>query len=333
MLRNKEIKIYCIITVILIISGTLICYAIYPKAAWMMFLFLTIVFTACLVFTKHRYKQIDQLSVYLRRIANGEFDLDIRDNSEGELSILKNEIYKVTVTLYEQAGLLQKDKLFLSETLSDISHQIKTPITSMSVMADLLSDENLPPNKRMEFTQNIRSQLERLHWLVSSLLKLSKMDAGAVVFKKDLIRVKDLIHKSTEHLLIPMDIKDQRLTIKGDKDASYIGDFNWSCEAVANILKNCTEHTPTAGEICVEYVETPISTIITVTDNGEGISKEDLPRIFDRFYKTSNAGKDSIGIGLAMSKTIVEKQGGSIEVHSDKGYGARFIIKFYKNIV
>ena len=154
------------------------------------------------------------MSVYLRRIANGDFQLDIRDNDEGELSILKNEIYKVTVTLYEQARLLQEDKTFLSNTLSDISHQLKTPLTSMSVMAELLMDKTLPLDKRLEFTKNIRQQLERLQWLVSSLLKISKMDADAVVMKKEPVNVKELIGQSLSNLLITMDLKDQRLALE-----------------------------------------------------------------------------------------------------------------------
>ncbi|HBN84218.1 MAG TPA: hypothetical protein DDZ89_10265 [Clostridiales bacterium] len=203
----------------------------------------------------------------------------------------------------------------------------------MSVMADLLADQTLPLDKRTEFTKNIRQQLERLHWLVSSLLKISKMDANAILLKKESVCVKDLIDQSVSHLLIPMDIKDQKLVLSGDENASFIGDFYWSSEALANIVKNSVEHTPVSGEIKIEYSETPIYTMICVTDNGEGIDRGDIPFLFDRFYKASNASKESVGIGLAMSKAIMEKQGGSIEVQSEIGKGSRFIMKFYKRVV
>ncbi|HZJ58489.1 MAG TPA: HAMP domain-containing sensor histidine kinase, partial [Clostridia bacterium] len=288
---------------------------------------------AALFITRWRYNQIGKLSGYLRRIAGGEYSLDVRDNTEGELSILKSEIYKVTVTLSEQAELLQKDKLFLVDSISDISHQLKTPLTSMSVMTDLLSDKNLPPDKRIEFTQNIRIQLERLEWLVSSLLKLSRIDAGTINFKKDKVNVEELIERSIRHLVIPMEIKEQTLKIEGGSDVYFIGDFNWISEALTNVVKNCMEHTPKGGEIGISFTGTSLYTMIAIKDDGPGISKKDLPHIFKRFYKGDNAHEDSIGIGLAMSKSILESQGATIEVASDKGKGTRFTIKFYKGIL
>ncbi|MDD4679869.1 MAG: HAMP domain-containing sensor histidine kinase, partial [Clostridia bacterium] len=259
--------------------------------------------------------------------------LDIRDNDEGELSILKSEIYKVTVTLREQAELLKKDKVFLANSLSDISHQLKTPLTSMFVMTDLIGDKNLPSDKRIEFTKNIKSQLERLQWLVDSLLKLSRIDAGVIEFKKDRVNVSQLIRNATEHLLIPMELKEQTLQISGDEHTYFIGDFNWSSESVTNIIKNCLEHTPYGGEIIIDFNETPVCTTIIISDTGEGIDQSDLPYIFDRFYKGKNAKSESIGIGLSMSKSILENQGAVIEATSEKNKGTRFIIKIYKSIV
>ncbi len=313
--------------------GTIACFFIDITAGFITFSTLILMFIAFLILTKWRYNQIEELSQYLKQIANGEYFLDIRDNNEGELSILKSEIYKVTVTLREQAELLKKDKLFLADSISDISHQLKTPITSMFVMADLLYDENLPQDKRLEFTKNIRSQLERLQWLVSSLLKLSKIDAGTIEFEKENVNVKELISKAVEHLLIPMEIKEQTLEINGDENTQFIGDFNWSSEAVTNIIKNCIEHTPSGGKISINFSETPIYTMIKIFDNGIGIHKDDLPYIFNRFFKGKNSDKDSIGIGLAMSKSILQKQGGIIEVKSEKDKGTQFTIKIYKNIV
>ncbi len=333
LLRNREIKITITILMLLLVFGSITCFLINTIAGIITFATLLLMLLACLLFTKWRYQQIDQLSQYLKSIARGEYTLDIRDNDEGELSILKSELYKVTVTLNEQAELLRKDKRFLADSISDISHQLKTPITSMSVMADLLSDENLPQDKRTEFTQNIRSQLERLQWLVGSLLKLSKIDAGTIEFKKENINVKALIQKATEHLLIPMEIKEQILEISGDDYVKFVGDFNWSSEALTNIIKNSIEHTHMGGKIGITFHETPIYTIIGIADNGLGIHQEDLPHIFDRFYKGKNASTDSIGIGLAMSKSIFQSQMGTIEVASEIGCGTQFIIKLYKGVV
>ncbi|WAG70586.1 HAMP domain-containing histidine kinase [Clostridium sp. CF011] len=332
-LRNKEIKIYITLLVSISLIGSVACFFVNIIAGIIALLVLLLIIVISFIFTRWRYNQLDQLSEYLRIITSGDYSLDIRDNDEGELSILKNEIYKVTVTLYEQAELLKKDKLFLSDSISDISHQLKTPITSMFVMTDLICDKSLPQDKRQEFTQNIRSQLERLKWLVASLLKLSKIDAGTIELKKENVNVRELISRATHHLLIPMELKDQTLEISGDEHTEFIGDFNWSSEAASNIIKNCVEHTPCGGNIGVDFCETPIYTMMKIFDNGEGIHKEDLPHIFDRFYKGINAPNDSIGIGLAMSKIILQKQGGTIEVTSEKNKGTKFIIKIYKSVV
>jgi signal transduction histidine kinase len=333
MLRNKEIKIYITLMYTVLIIGSVSCFFINITSGIIVLSALLLIIVISVLFTKWRYKQLKELSEYLRRIASGEYSLDIRDNDEGELSILKSEIYKVTVTLYEQAELLKKDKLFLADSISDISHQLKTPITSMFVMTELICDESLPKDKRQEFSQNIRSQLERLQWLVASLLKISKIDAGTIELKKENVNVEKLISRATQHLLIPMEIKEQTLEISGDDDAEFIGDFNWSAEATTNIIKNCVEHTPSGGNIGITFCETPIYTIIKIFDNGEGIHKEDLPYIFNRFYKGINAYNDSIGIGLAMSKIIIQKQSGTIEVNSEKDKGTEFTIKIYKSVV
>ena len=333
LLRNKEIKMHIIFLVLVLIIGTSINYYINKTSVLITFICILCVVLISLAFTRLRYIKIAELSQYLKRISSGEYSLDIRDNDEGELSILKSEIYKVTVTLAEQAKMLKNDKRFLADSISNISHQLKTPITSMFVMTDLIRDENLPQDKRIEFTQNIHSQLERLQWLVSSLLKLSKIDAGTIEFKKEKVEVKNLIDRSIEHLLIPMEIKGQSLEISGDENVSFIGDLNWSSEAIANIVKNCVEHTPDGGTLSISFSETSIFTMIEISDNGEGIHKEDLPYIFNRFYKGKNAHNDSIGIGLAMSKSIIESQGGSIEVSTRDIKGTLFKIKFYKSIV
>jgi signal transduction histidine kinase len=231
--------------------------------------------------------------------------------------------------LSEQSSYLEQDKVKLTNAISDISHQLKTPLTSMMVMADLLSSNQLDESKRAEFTQNIRVQLERIEWLVSSLLKLSKIDAGTVSFKKDQVSVRSLIERAVQPLLIPMDIKEQTLSVEGDDSVTFSGDGHWTAEALINILKNCVEHTSVGGQVSISFSETPLFTEIKVKDNGNGIPKEDLPYIFRRFYKGKNAGEDSVGIGLAMAYSIITSQQGDIEVRSEQGIGTEFHIKFY----
>lgn len=286
-----------------------------------------------LFFTRWRYREIEKLSGYLRQISSGDYTLDVRDNYEGELSILKSDIYKVTRKLAEHGSLLQHDKAKLTNAISDISHQLKTPLTSMMVMVDLLQDNRLDETKRAEFTRNIQVQLERMEWLVSSLLKLSKIDAGTIAFKKETVLVPDLVRRVVGPLVVPMEIKMQSLHVEGDANATFIGDFNWTAEALINILKNCVEHTGDGGNIYIAYSENALFTEISIRDNGKGISKEDLPYIFKRFYKGKNASEDSVGIGLAMAYSIITSQQGDIEVSSEPGIGSLFQLKFYKQVI
>jgi signal transduction histidine kinase len=315
------------------VLGTSIVYLIHPLAALIVVLMSVLIILCQVLYTKKRYQDIDELSTYLRKIYNGDYTLDIRDNVEGELSILKNEIYKVTLILSKQSELLKKEKEQLANALSDISHQLKTPLTSMTVMADLLGREDLKLSKRNEFTQNMDQQLKRMEWLLSSLLKLSKIDAGTVEFKKDPILVGELVKQAVKPLLIPMELKEQQLVIEGADTVVMIGDFHWTLEALVNIIKNCVEHTGIGGTIRISFDENPLSTDIRISDHGCGIEKEDLPYIFQRFYRGKNAGKDSVGIGLAMAMSITKSQNGDLLVTSHKNQGTQFVMKFYKQVI
>jgi signal transduction histidine kinase len=333
MLRHKEIRIFIAILCIIALASILPA-ALYAPSAVLYLVIASVLFiSTALSFTYWRYRQIAKLSNYLRQIAGGDYGLDVRDHVEGELSILKADIYKLTIRLSEQTALLQQDKRKLTDAISDISHQLNTPLTSMMVMSDLLNQDHLPADKRAEFARNIRVQLERIEWLVSSLLKLSKIDAGTVAFKKEEIPLMKLLDKALAPVLIPMDIKEQQLIVEGDESAVFRGDMNWTAEAIINLLKNSVEHTPAGGKIHIAFAENPLYAEIKITDNGAGIAKEDLPYIFKRFYKGKNAGEGSIGIGLAMANSIISSQQGTIEVKSDKGAGTQFHIKFFKGII
>lgn len=332
MLRNREIRILIIVLTVISASMIAVVY-LFPDVAGIAVIIATLlILSTTLIFTRWRYREIEKLSIYLQKISSGDYTLDVRDNYEGELSILKNNIYKVTLMLAEQGELLKQDKIHLTEAISDISHQLKTPLTSMTVMTDLLSDAKLPDEKRVEFTHNISTQLERIEWLVTSLLKLSKIDAGTVTFKRDKINVKKLIEKALDPLRIPIEVKEQTIIVTGEEQVSFVGDTNWTAEALINILKNCVEHTQEGGTIELSFTENVLYTELIIKDNGKGIAKEDLPYLFNRFFKGKNASEDSIGIGMAMAHSIVTNQNGHLDVTSEQGRGTIFRIKFYQQI-
>lgn len=332
-LRNREIQILLLLMGAISLVGIVLAASFVLNAAIITLITAALLIGCCFWFTSWRYREIEKLSGYLRQISSGDYSLDVRDNQEGELSILKNDIYKVTLRLSEQSSLLQQDKVKLTNAISDISHQLRTPLTSMTVMADLLSEPELPAEKRKEFTNNIRTQLERIGWLVTSLLKFSKIDAGTIQFKQEPIFVRDLVQKALEPVLVPMDIKEQTVLVEGDDSVRFTGDLNWTAEAILNILKNCVEHTPQGGKVDISFTENALFTEIIIGDNGKGIPKEDLPYIFKRFYKGKNASEDSVGIGLALAQSIITSQNGDIEVKSEAGKGTQFRIKFYKQVV
>ncbi len=333
MFRNREVKY----GFFLFLAAGLLCgSAVFGAAPRALPAFLAFFVLAVLIFlavNALRYKRIAGLSLYLKRVLNGEKQLDIPDNAEGELSLLRNDIYKLVTMLETQAELLKADRTYLADSLSDISHQLKTPMTSMLVMTDILRAGKLPAEKQEEFMAAIHSQLERMEWLLSSLLKISKLDAGTVRFRQDRIRVSELIKKSVEHLLIPMEIKDQEFIVRVPEEHTVVCDLQWTAEAVSNIIKNCIEHTPEHGRILVRSEEHGLYLRLIIEDSGEGIAPEDLPHIFERFYKGKNAGKDSVGIGLAMANHIIGIQNGKLEAESAPGYGSRFFIRLYRKVI
>ena len=275
------------------------------------------------------YKDIKDMTDYVYNSSEGRnFEMKNR-NQEGQIGLLKTELIKMTNILKEKVELLNNEKIFLNEVISDISHQLKTPMTSLIILNDLMY-EDLPKETKIEFLDKIKSQLNRMEWLIKSMLKLSKVEAKVIDFEKKEVKVSELIKKSISPSLISMEIKNIELTVNGDENISYIGDINWSCEAFVNIIKNCVEHTDTNGKINISYEENPLYCEVVIKDSGEGIDKKDLPHIFKRFYKGKSSKDDSVGIGLAMAKSIIESQNGDIYVKSEKNKGSEFHIIFHK---
>ena len=333
MFRNKELKYGCMLY---LAAGILCGSAVLSESGRAFFWFLGFFAAGLVIFLgagHSRYRKITSLALYLKKVLNGMKKLDIPANVEGDLSLLKNDIYKLVTKMESQAELLEKDKEYLADSLSDISHQLKTPMTSLMVMTDILRDEKLPAEKREEFTKAIHSQLERMEWLLSSLLTMSKLDAGSLQFKKEPISIRSLVDQALEHLLIPMELRGQSLMVEVPEDQSLVCDPHWTAEAISNIVKNCMEHTPEGGSVSIRGEVRGIYTQLLIEDTGEGIDPEDLPHIFERFYKGKNAGKDSVGIGLAMAKHILNMQNGQVEAESTPGKGSRFILRLYHTVL
>ena len=296
-----------------------------------------IMIASCLAFTllaylfMHRlYSRLENLAADLRKISAGETAVDIRDYQEGEWSILKDEIYKMSVILQGTAQTMTKERTLLAHSLSDIAHQVKTPLTSMLVMVDLLLQGGLSQEDEEKLLFIIQAQIIRMEWLASSLLKLSKLDSATIEFKSESIKVRELIDKALQPLLVYAELKNQQIFIKGEAYITITGDLTWNAEALTNILKNCIEHTPEDCAIHIQFSENPIYTEITIQDSGEGIAKEDMHYIFNRFFRGKNASKESVGIGLSMAQSIIRRQHGDIFVKSTPGQGATFTIRYYK---
>lgn len=255
----------------------------------------------------------------------------IEENTEDELSILKNELYKITIMLKEVAENSQKDKTTLKDSLSDISHQIKTPITSILIMLDnILSDENMPEDIKKDFIKDIKREIINIKFLVESILKLSKIDSNSIKFIKKEVFIKDIINEAVKNVSMLSELKNIEIIVSGDDSIKTICDLKWQVEAITNILKNCIEHSYENRKIYINYNQNNMYTELKIEDNGTGIDAKDLPHIFERFYKGKNSSSDSVGIGLALSKSIIESNNGYIQVDSKLNKGTTFIIKYLK---
>lgn len=282
-------------------------------------------------YTEQRYKDIEALNSYLSKVLMGNYDLDIQKNEEGELSILQNNIYKATVLLQEKNEQLEKEKTYLVDMLANISHQLKTPLTSVVMMNDLILREE-SEKKRQEFIEIEQSQINKMNWLIKNLLKLSKLDAGTIQLKEENVSVTELIEESLAPFMLQMDLSDICVEKKLNDSILRI-DKGWTAEALGNIIKNCIEHMDNGGHLEIESMENNLYQVIFIRDNGCGIDKEDLPHIFERFYRGKGSKKDSVGIGLALSKSIINKERGVVIVTSEVGCGTCFEIRFSKSII
>ncbi|MBE5872874.1 MAG: HAMP domain-containing histidine kinase [Lachnospiraceae bacterium] len=284
----------------------------------------------CIICQRRRARKIDELIEYLMKVQDN-MELPAFDSmNEGRLGILQSEIYKLVVQLQEQYSDEQKQKKYMVDMLSDISHQIKTPMTAITLMTELLSAPELTDEKRMDYVEKIQKQTNRITWLVRNLLTLSQLEADMLDLKKEELNVKEMLNTIMDTFEIMAEVKGVDLRLECPEEIYHGCDKQWTREAISNIVKNCIEHTPEGGSVRISVLQHNLATEIIIQDTGEGIPKEHLPNIFKRFYKAPGSSNSSVGIGLSMSKQIIMRQNGTISVESEVGVGTKFRIKLYK---
>lgn len=333
--RNREIRNQLAVSLLLLIFTGMIGFFFFPGSyAVICYALLCSLFmcSGWLIVTKKRYDHLKSLAADADRMLHGERNLNFTGYREGELAILANEVEKLLQRLTEQSDNLLKEKRYLSDSLADISHQLRTPLTSLHLLLSRLQEAEDEGEKRRLAYEGAQL-LERVDWLVDALLKISKIDAGTAVFAKERVDADALVKKALEPLGIPMELREQTVVREIEERAGFTGDAAWSVEALGNILKNCMEHTGRGGTLWIRVSENHLYTEFQIEDNGTGMDPEDLPHLFERFYKGKNASDSSVGIGLALSRMIVCAQNGTLKAENRAQGGARFTMRFYKGVV
>lgn len=329
MLRNKEIRLlicgFCMMTFFAALTG----FFIHPAAGSLILVFAAALGILFFLFTGVRYRKIAELSEQVDLVLHYGERMEISREEEGELSVLRSEITKMTLRIREQNDALRREKKHLADSLADIAHQLRTPLTSLSLILSLLENEEGQVERRrlLREGEDIFSQVD---WLLTSLLKLSRLDADIVDFKTDDIQVWKLLESAVHPLLIPMELHDITLVRNVPADIRIFGDDGWLSEAIRNILKNCMESAGDGGRIEICCRDTLLYTEVTIHDSGVGFEPEELHHIFDRFYRGKKENASGYGIGLALSKTIIVRQGGTLTAKNHPKGGAFFTVRFPK---
>lgn len=289
---------------------------------------MSVLFIICFcMYLRRRKKDIFELQDYMDKISRGNYELEINDNSEDELSSLKNSLYKIMVYMKEQADSARIKKVMLAQSVSDISHQLKTPLTSTQVLLDNLNDNpDMDYSTRKKFIYEALNQVNGMSWMIVSMLKLSRIDAGVVEFNNENISINKIIEEAVGNLEVIAEIKnvniekniDNRNEDELNKSDIYIkGDYNWNREALQNIIKNAIEHSNDKGTVKINITDNDVYTAVYITNRGEKLSDKQQKQIFERYYSEAKYEDNSMGIGLPLAKAVIEKQGGYISVESD----------------
>ncbi len=281
--------------------------------------------------TAKRYRKLSCLAEQLDVFLHDDRRPILFEQAEGELAILRDEIWKMTVMLREQADALQGEKQYLCDAITDMSHQLRTPLTSLNLIQTMLSEPHIDTLRREELLRQLKMLLRRIDDLLCALLKMARIDAGAVRFASVRLPFSQVVKEAADPLRIAMELKGQRLLLHGEETAGFAGDGAWSAEALGNILKNCMEHTPAGGQIALYWEENAVYSELRIEDDGPGIAPEDLPHILERFYKGKNQG--GFGVGLAFARMVFTAQNGVLTAENRAQGGARFIVRFYKGVI
>lgn len=267
----------------------------------------------------------------VENINKKNYEINIDNNSDDKLSILKNEIYKIGINLKEERDNSIKDKISIKKSMEDISHQLKTPLTSINIMLDnILDNPNMEESVRNEFLSDIKRDINNVNSLILNLLKLSEFDVNAVKLNNKSNSVSLMINKVIDNVSMLADLKNIKINIDIKEDFNIYSDMFWQVEALTNIVKNSLEHSNEGNCIDIKCVDNKLYSLISIKDYGEGISKNDLKHIFERFYKTSNSKSDSNGIGLSLANSIIKENNGRIEVSSKQNEYTIFDVKYFK---
>lgn len=329
MFRNREIRRFLAVFACIAVVSALLGFFIDIRAGVLSVVSAAGFGTAFFVFTRARYQSIARISEQIDQVLHNVDNLFISEADEGELSILQSEITKMTLRIREQNDALKREKEHLADSLADIAHQLRTPLTSANLILSLM--EKAPGgNEERALLREMEELFARMEWLINSLLKLSRLDAGIVVFLKEQVDVGGLIEAALRPLLIPMDLHNITLRTQVPEGMCLLGDFGWLSEAVQNILKNCMQSAGDDGWIEIICEDNPLYGEISIHDSGAGFEKEDLPRLFERFYRGRQEAGAGYGIGLALCKTIITRHGGVITGKNHPEGGAVFSIRFPK---
>lgn len=330
MLRNREIRqfagLFLVITMMAAAAGIFLAG---PVAGALILILAACYGAAFFRFTRKRYRRIARMSEQIDLVLHDQDRLYAAEEEEGELSVLQSEIGKMTLRIREQNRALQKEKEHLADSLADIAHQLRTPLTSVNLILSLL-EGNPEEDRRRELFMELEDLLVRVDGLITSLLKLSRLDAGIIVFQKEPVEVKELIDAALRPLRIPMDLHDVTVRTEIPDDVCMEGDPDWLAQAVQNILKNCMESAGDHGAVEITCEDTPLFTGIRIHDSGPGFEEDELHRLFERFYRGKDTKTSGFGIGLALSKSIITGQGGTVSARNHPEGGAVFLIRFPK---
>ncbi|MCI9167736.1 MAG: HAMP domain-containing histidine kinase [Dorea sp.] len=329
MLRNKEIRQFTCVFLLTAAAVSIAAYKIHPAAGLLAAFFAFLSGLLFLGFTRERYKRIARVSEEIDQVLHDADRVYIAGCEEGELSILESEVGKMTARIREQNNALKKEKEHLAQSLADIAHQLKTPLTSANLILSLLED-NPRDEDEAELLRETEELFAQMDMLLTSLLKLSRLDAGIIIFQKERIEVKSLVETAIRPLLIPMEIHEVELTVSVPEGIFIEGDFEWLAEGLGNVLKNCMESAKDRGRVWVACQDNALYTEITVRDSGKGFKEEELTRVFDRYYRGKDTRTAGFGIGLALCRNIITRQNGTVTARNHPEGGAVFTIRFPK---